>query len=84
MCPNSSISPKLDRMPAPYALTSPCSRMTPNSIENQNTSAMNFIASSVSTRSEACPAASVRQAKRGDASWFACPMTSWMMSGSGV
>ena len=30
------------------------------------------------------PAASVIAAKRGLASWFAWPMTSWMMSGSGV
>ena len=58
--------------------------MTPNSMENQNTSATNCIASSVSSRRLACPAASQIAAKRGLASWFAWPMTSWMMSGSGV
>ena len=58
--------------------------MMPNSIENQKTSATNFIASSVSSRSDAWPAASVIRANRGEASWFPCPMTSWMMSGSGV
>ena len=58
--------------------------MTPNSSVNQKTSAMICRASSVSTRRAASPARRLTSAKRGLASMFPWPMTSWMMSGSGV
>jgi len=44
----------------------PSSQITPNSIENQKTSATALTAASVSSRRVAAPAASVSRAKRGD------------------
>ena len=71
-------------MPAPYARSSPSSYSTPNSSVNQKTSAIICSAASVWTRSVAAPAARLSAANRGEPSMFPWPMTSWMMSGSGV
>ena len=50
--------------PAPYVRTSPCSRTTPNSKENQKTFETNSSASVVCTRRAACPASRYRVAKQ--------------------
>ena len=57
---------------------------TPNSIVNQNTCDKKRSASSLLVRSTASPTSRYSSAKVGSAIWLAWPITSWMMSGSGV
>ena len=71
-------------MPAPYARSSPSSYSTPNSSVNQKTSAIDLQRGLALHALVAAPAARLSAAKRGEPSMFPCPMTSWMMSGSGV
>ena len=81
---NHASSPGELSNPAPYAFGPPCSRITPNSALNQNTSARNCRAASSPRGSSPRRHDGGARRSRGQARQLAWPITSWITSGSGV